>query len=52
MLHEGEVELKLETDGVHIYTQDGKKVLSELFVGGARGDALWCSPNALHYGGT
>ena len=40
VLHEGEVELKLETDGVHIYSQDGKKVLSELFVGGARGRCI------------
>ena len=37
VLHEGEVELKIETDGVRIFSQDGKTVVSELFVGAARG---------------
>ena len=40
VLHEGEVELKMESDGVNIYSQDGKKVVSELFVGTARGKCI------------
>ena len=37
VFHEGEVELKIETDGVRLYSQDEKKVVSELFTGVSRG---------------